>query len=211
MASAQTNKSGRRSVRDKSRAVYRQAIVDAAIRVFGQAGFRESKIADIAAEAGVATGTLYNYFSSKEDIFQSILEDGRARLAGRLAEVQLEDPLARLREVMRVMFEFLEEHGLIFAIYTQLSADPNGFHPPDSEDEKFRQEFLGALTHSIAAAGERVRQDFPSQTLAWVFGGMMHGAITQWIADGCKPGLRDQTDTIMELFLNGALSKEASP
>lgn len=204
MASTETTKTTRRSARDRSRAVYRQAIVEAAVRVFGQAGFRESKIADIAAEAGVATGTLYNYFSSKEDIFQSILDDGRAELAAKLAQVQVADPIGRMREVVRVMFDFLEEHGQLFTIYTQLGADPDDFRQKDGEDEEFRQAFLGALTQAIAEAGERLRADFPPETLAWVFGGLMHGAITQWIHGGCKPGLRDQTDTILELFLHGA-------
>ena len=84
MARSRSSKRSRRSVREESRAVYRQAIVEAAMRIFGQTGFREAKIADIAAEAGVATGTLYNYFSSKEEIFQSILDDGL--LTGRTLE-----------------------------------------------------------------------------------------------------------------------------
>lgn len=206
MATTQTSKRTRRSVREESRAVYRQAIVEAAMRIFGQTGFHETKIADIATEAGVATGTLYNYFSSKEEIFQSILDDGRARLAAELAkQVTVEDPLARLREVVRVMFEFLEEHGVLFTIYMQLGANPMDFkRADDCGDEEFRQQFLGLLAGSITEAGDRVRADFPAETLAWVFGGLMHGAITEWIVGGCQPGLRTKTETIMELFLNGA-------
>ncbi|KIG12071.1 TetR family transcriptional regulator probably coupled to RND multidrug efflux transporter [Enhygromyxa salina] len=176
------------------------------MRIFGQTGFHETKIADIATEAGVATGTLYNYFSSKEEIFQSILEDGRARLAAALAQHAIvEDPLTRLREVVRVMFEFLEEHGVLFTIYMQLGANPMDFRRcDDSGDEEFRQQLLGLIAGSIAEAGDRVRGDFPAQTLAWVFGGLMHGAITDWIVGGCQPGLRTKTDLIMEIFLNGA-------
>jgi TetR/AcrR family transcriptional regulator, fatty acid metabolism regulator protein len=207
MASSQTSKRPRRSVREESRAVYRQAIVEAAMRIFGQTGFHETKIADIATEAGVATGTLYNYFSSKEEIFQSIHDNGRARLAAELAQqVSIEDPLVRLRAIVRVMFGFLEEHGVLFTIYVQLGARPMDFKRPggDKSDEEFHQQFLAMLAGSIAEAGDRVRADIPAETLAWVFGGLMHGAITQWIFGGCQPGLRTQTDTIMELFLNGA-------
>jgi AcrR family transcriptional regulator len=206
MATTQTSKRTRRSAREESRAVYRQAIVEAAMRIFGKTGFHETKITDIATEAGVATGTLYNYFSSKEEIFQSILDDGRVRLSEALVvQVSIEDPIARLREVLRMMFEFLEEHGALFTIYVQLGANPLDFKRADDHgDEQFRQQFLGLLAGSIAEAGDRLRTDFPPETLAWVFGGLMHGAITQWIFGGCQPGLRTQTDTIMELFLNGA-------
>ncbi|WP_181233799.1 TetR/AcrR family transcriptional regulator [Enhygromyxa salina] len=193
-------------MREESRAVYREAIVEAAMRIFGRTGFHETKIADIATEAGVATGTLYNYFSSKEEIFESILDDGRACLAAALAEkASVEDPLARMREVVKVMFEFLEEHGMLFTMYMQLGANPMDLkRANDAGDEEFRQQLLGLLAGSIAEAGERMRPDFSAETLAWVFGGLIHGAITEWIVGGCQPGLRTRTDTIMELFLNGA-------
>ncbi|MFD2613279.1 TetR/AcrR family transcriptional regulator [Paenibacillus gansuensis] len=45
------------------------AILDAAYRVFGTKGFYETKMAEIAEEAGIAKGTLYLYFSSKEEMF----------------------------------------------------------------------------------------------------------------------------------------------
>ena len=200
-----SRKGARLSVREASRAAYRQAILDAAIQIFGRTGFRAAKIADIASEAGVATGTLYNYFSSKEEIFQSILEEGRERLRANIGELaSIEEPLERLHEVVRAMFDFLEENGALFMIHMQLGANPNDFQPSDADDERFRQELLSSLGGIIAAAGERLRLDIPPETLAWVLGGLIHGAITQWIFNGCQPGLRNKADTIMDVFLNGA-------
>jgi AcrR family transcriptional regulator len=206
MAKSRSSKRERRSVREESRAVYRQAIVEAAMRIFGQTGFRDAKIADIAAEAGVATGTLYNYFSSKEEIFQSILDDGRERLAEKFEQtVSVEDPLARLREVVRVIFEFLEEHGALFSIYVQLGANPVDLRRrEDCGDEAFRQQMLTLLIKTLREAGDRLRPELPAETLAWALGGLMNGAIITWVSDGCKPGLRQHTDTIMDLFLHGA-------
>lgn len=199
-------KKERRSVREESRAVYRQAIIDAAIRIFGRTGFNAAKITDIAAEAGVATGTLYNYFSSKEDIFLSILDDGRERLRAQVEQcVSLEDPLTRLRELIRVMFEFLEEHGGLFIIYMQLGASPFDFRRDcNAGDEAFRQFIFSELSRAASEAGERLRSDHPTATLAMALGGLIHGAVTHWVEGGCQPGLVAQTDTIMDLFLNGA-------
>lgn len=204
-----STKSARRSVREASRAAYRDAILEAAIQIFGRTGFRAAKIADIAAEAGVATGTLYNYFSSKEEIFHSILDGGRDLLRAEIEQlVEIEDPIERLHAAVRAMFVFLEEHGALFMIHMQLGgANPNDFKASDAEDEQFRQEMLAYFSGTITAAGDRLRRDIPAETQAWILGGLMHGAITQWIHGGCQPGLRHDADTIMDLFLNGATQR----
>jgi AcrR family transcriptional regulator len=206
MANSHMPKKERRSVREESRAVYRQAIMEAAIRIFGRTGFSASKIADIATEAGVATGTLYNYFSSKEEIFLSILDDGRERLGAELElRTSIEDPLTRMRELVRVMFGFLEEHGVLFTIYMQIGGSPTHFRcEANAGDEEFRQFILAQFTAALTEAGERVRLDYPAQTLAMALGGLINGAVIHWVEGGCQPGLRAQTDTIMDLFLHGA-------
>lgn len=200
------DKSARRSVREESRAVYRAAIVEAAMRVFGQTGFHEAKIADIAAEAGVATGTLYNYFSSKEEIFESILEDGRTALAAEIMRLgQIEDPLLRVREVIRGMFGFLEQHGALFTLHMQLGANPMDFKGRNSSsDEAFRQQFLGLVESAVREAADRLRSDVSTEVLAWTLGGVMHGAILRWVDSGCSAPLCEHADLIMDLFLQGA-------
>jgi TetR/AcrR family transcriptional regulator, fatty acid metabolism regulator protein len=206
MEDSRTPKKERRSVREESRAVYRRAIMDAALRIFGRAGFHDTKIADIAAEAGVATGTLYNYFSSKEEVFQSILDDGRERLSAELERpAKIEDPLVRLRELVRVLFVFLEEHGALFSIYMQIGGNPINFeHAADSGDAAFRRYVLTQLVTALSEAGDRVRRDYPTATLAMALGGLINGAVIHWLEGGCQPGVRDQSDVIMDIFLHGA-------
>jgi len=52
----------------------RLQILEAAITVFARDGFHKAKVEDIALAAGVGKGTVYHYFSSKEDLFQAMLE-----------------------------------------------------------------------------------------------------------------------------------------
>ena len=53
----------------------KQQIFDAALKVFSQKGFDQATIPDIAQEAEVAVGTIYNYYQSKHDLLLSIIKD----------------------------------------------------------------------------------------------------------------------------------------
>ncbi len=52
----------------------RMTIVQAAVKIFSKEGFHDAKIDDIAQEAGVAKGTVYQYFSSKQELFQEMIK-----------------------------------------------------------------------------------------------------------------------------------------
>src|SRR5712691_12093728 len=96
MRSARSLSSDRPVVADK-----REAILRAAIRVFAHNGYFNSKVADIAGEAGVADGTVYLYFKSKEEILHSIFDRSmeEAIAAGRKQLEGLADPREALRRI----------------------------------------------------------------------------------------------------------------
>lgn len=54
----------------------RKMIMEAGLKIFSQKGFHKTKIEEIAQEAGIGKGTVYEYFAGKEQLFQEILEDG---------------------------------------------------------------------------------------------------------------------------------------
>jgi len=66
------------SLRDRKRELYREAILDAAERVFGEEGYEATKVQRIAAEAGVSLTTLYSVLQSKWEIYRAV---NRRRLA----------------------------------------------------------------------------------------------------------------------------------
>lgn len=63
-----------RSVTDDEREMKRLQIVQAAGRVFNEQGFGRTRVADVAVEAGVGKGTVYEYFSSKDELFFAVFE-----------------------------------------------------------------------------------------------------------------------------------------
>src|SRR4026209_929339 len=104
MRSARSLNNGRAVVGDK-----REAILRAAISVFAPCGYFNSKVADIAREAGVADGTVYLYFKSKEEILQSIFDRSVDEALGAAKErvEQLSDPREKLRQIAHMHLERL--------------------------------------------------------------------------------------------------------
>src|SRR5919205_2807619 len=81
----------------------RQAILRAAIDVFAARGFFNAQVADVARAAGVAAGTVYLYFRSKDDLLVSIFDRTMREwlAAGRAAVADFDDPRERLRRLAR--------------------------------------------------------------------------------------------------------------
>src|SRR6516162_4299789 len=70
--------------RDEARALFRNAILDAAETVFAQRGFHGARIQDIAAQARIAVGTVYNHFEQKDDVLSALLEERTEEMLAQL-------------------------------------------------------------------------------------------------------------------------------
>src|SRR5438874_12457812 len=101
---SKTRVTSRNSISDK-----RGIILRAATKVFARNGYFNSKVADIARAAGVADGTVYLYFKSKEEILRSIFDRNttEAVAAGREELAKIGDPREKLRRIARHHLERL--------------------------------------------------------------------------------------------------------
>src|SRR5438067_10815702 len=92
------------AARRSAAAPKRDLILRAATDVFASRGFFNAQVADVARAAGIAAGTVYLYFRSKDDLLVSIFErtmrDGLAE--GRKAGAAVRDPVERLRRLARL-------------------------------------------------------------------------------------------------------------
>ncbi len=73
----------------------RRLILDAAVRVFAYKGFHTSRVGDIAEEAGVAHGLLYHYFSSKDEVLDTIFRETWSDLLAEIDEIETSGESAR--------------------------------------------------------------------------------------------------------------------
>jgi AcrR family transcriptional regulator len=99
------------NLRDRKRQLYREAILDAAERVFGDDGYEATKVQRIAAEAGVSLTTLYSVFESKWEIYRAVHRRRLAEVMGLVQEVVrndmpvLEQLIAGTRTQLRFFME----------------------------------------------------------------------------------------------------------
>jgi AcrR family transcriptional regulator len=107
----------------------RQSILKAAALLFSTQPFHKVRLDDVAAAAGVGKGTLYIYFTNKEDLFFSILYGGFASLVDRLAEQLREDhspPWQRLELIVKELVDFAFSHPEIFELMRKIGLPATG-------------------------------------------------------------------------------------
>jgi len=94
----------------------RDRILDAAVSVFADRGFFQSRVSDIADAAGVAGGTIYLYFKSKDDVLISLFEDRMEKIIQRVRSrlEEYDSSQARLRV-------FIEQHLSMVANHPELA------------------------------------------------------------------------------------------
>ena len=97
--------------RERAKAANRQAILTAARRVFAQLGYEGATVRDIIRGTDLASGTFYNYFRSKEEVFEALSDDGARRFKPMLrAAREGADTFEQyLRTALRAYFRFLVE------------------------------------------------------------------------------------------------------
>lgn len=98
----------------------RRRILDAAVRVFAERGFYHARVSEVAAEAGVAGGTIYNYFKSKDDLLISLFEDRMAAILADFRErlVGIESARERLRRFIELHLDMVKSDPPLAEVLT---------------------------------------------------------------------------------------------
>ena len=202
--SRNTNTSTRAVVADK-----REAILRAAIKVFAGKGYFNSKVADIAGEAGIADGTVYLYFKSKDEILHSIFDRAMAEFIaeGRREIADIADPAARLHRIAQLHLEKLgsdRDMAIVFQVELRGST-------------KFMQEFSAAgfaeyldiIRKTITEGQESgvFRSDLKPITCAKILYGALDEMVTNWILSKQSYQLAPMADEVLKIFFGGVMLK----
>ncbi len=196
--------STRAAVTDK-----REAILRAAIKVFAGKGYFNSKVADIAGEAGIADGTVYLYFKSKDEILHSIFDRAMAEFIaeGRRELAVIADPSAKLHRIAELHLEKLgADRDLAIVFQVELRGST-----------KFMQEFSAAgfaeyldIIRKTIADGQQsgaFRSDLKPIVCAKILYGALDEMVTNWILSKKSYQLGPMADEVLKIFFGGVLEK----
>ena len=183
----------------------REAILKAATQVFAQRGFFQSQVADIARAAGIAAGTVYLYFRSKDDLLVSIFERTmKETLAeGEAAIAEVADPRERLRRIARLHLERMgrdRDTAIVFQVELRQSTKFM-----ERFSSTYLRDYLGIIRDTIAdgQASGAFRSTFNPTIAAKALFGALDEMATNWILTHRKYALAAQADEVVDLFLNG--------
>jgi len=183
----------------------REAILKAATQVFARNGFFQSQVADVARAAGVAAGTVYLYFRSKDDLLVSLFErtmreaiaEGRAALEG------IGDPHERLMRIATLHLERLGRDRDLAVVFQVELRQSTKFMERFSATQL--RDYLGLIRETLAAgqASGQFRADLNPTIAAKVFFGALDEMATNWILSRRRYSLAAEAEAIVDLFVNG--------
>jgi len=185
------------------------AILRGAIKVFARNGFFNSKVADVAREAGVADGTVYLYFKNKDDILVSIfndhMEEALARGRERLAAIQ--DPIEKLKNTVYGHLDVFagdRDRAVVFQVELRSSS-------------KFMEQFsTTGVTEYLHYISDIIKEGqaqgvFRSELSSLLVAKMLFGAldemVTNWVISKRRSNLVTTGDAILDVFLRGIMKE----
>lgn len=183
----------------------REAILRAAIKVFAGKGFFNSKVADIAGEAGIADGTVYLYFKSKDDILHSIFDRAMAEFIaeGKKELEGIGPPEEKLKKVAELHLERLGADRDL-AIVFQVELRGSTKHMQEFSAAGFA-EYLDIIRQTITE-GQKAgvfRSDMKPVVCAKILYGALDEMVTNWILSKKPYPLAPMAGEVLKVFLDG--------
>lgn len=194
-------------LRDRIREATSDAILAAAEEVFADKGLHTAKVEEIASEAGVSVGTLYNYFPDREGLLCSLLETRKGEIAALIDEAMEQtagQPFeAQLKAFIRSVFEYFDAHRQFFTILFQ------GEFQKDKITKGGPRETMKAVYQRTSALVQRgidegVLRREGADLLPGILTSMVRSALIISMYDASLKSLTARVDDYARFFMHGA-------
>lgn len=180
------------------------SIITAAGAVFAKLGFYKSTIAQIAAEAGVADGTIYLYFKNKEDILYQFLSYKTDIVFKKMHQAVNKTGNAeiKLRNLIRShLKEFQDDRDMAVVFQSEVRY----LRDIEPQIKNISKMYLHLLTEIIEQGQIEgtIRQDLFMGLVKRYILGAVEGVINTWVTSGGKYDLVSMADPLVDLYLRG--------
>jgi AcrR family transcriptional regulator len=186
----------------------REQILAAAKEVFAERGYHNASINDIIRRAGIARGTFYLYFESKQKIFESILDQALVELRSRITRIETgegaEPPQTQLRGSLVRVMEFVlgDPHFSRLLLSHSMTGDAEAIAQVDGFYEHTRRLIASSLDYGIEMG--LVRPCDPALVAAALLGAV-RGIIDHVISTDEPPEIDAIVDELIAFALRGVV------
>jgi TetR/AcrR family fatty acid metabolism transcriptional regulator len=179
----------------------RRVILDAAVRVFSRQGFHTCRVSDIADEAGVAYGLVYHYFSSKEEILDTLFLERWDLMLAAIAEAdsQRRSPREKLYAIASFIIEsYRRDPELMKVIIVEVTRAANTFGRTHLAKIRDAYDQISGIVERAQAEGT-FRSEITPEFAALAFYGLVEQVLTGWIFESLPVGDQEfeQTKTLI--------------
>ena len=169
------------AVRSPAQEEKRRRILEAAVRAFARKGYHACRVGEIATEAGVAYGLVYHYFTSKDEILETIFRDTWTTMLAAIEAVEEEDEPAaeQLRKVAAIVLRtWKHDPDLVRVLVREVTRSPQ----IQREVEEIEQAYaaLQRIVRRGQESGE-FRTDVEPRLAALIVYGALEEILTSWV------------------------------
>jgi AcrR family transcriptional regulator len=169
------------TVRSTAQEEKRRVILDAAVRVFARKGYHTSRVGDIAEEAGIAHGLLYHYFTSKEQVLETVFRENWSELIGAFRRIEASDEPAteQLDGIVKVLLRsWRNAPDLVRVMVREVARSPQ----LQGQVDEIREGFL--IIQRVIERGQAegsFRRDLDARLASWIVYGGLEELLTGWV------------------------------
>ena len=187
----------------------RKLIINAALSVFSRDGYKSSKMEEIAKTADIGKGTLYEYFSSKEELFLEVFSQFKESVLSRYWFVLKNgsNPLSKLQRIAKISAEICDDENIHMKFHAQfyLECINRKEGNPLREILYEYHEELSALVTGIIEEGieKGFLKPVDAELISQIFSAALHGLYMNYQMTGDKPQLHAASESLYNIFVKG--------